>query len=370
MSSIKPGSFDSGSLDTGTDVDDLADWGEKDEIKKAEQEVRNAEERLRQAKKLEKLAERDETDAEEQAEVIRKKWNSDVPAELDAGMYGEKKKTTGEKVKNVATDVGVIGLAATVGGVGWMKRTVHEKTSGFLKAMEDWGDKKIDKAIPFKKYIPEVILKLLLLGKARKNVAERRVEEKKAADASAKKIKTESDKAIKAAEALKKKGEGNEKKEETTERKRQETEAKNFDKTLISFMTPLEDYNYKNGDDDVKKTLLKTVEADLPAREQKKKDRERETLLIAHMTPDEQFVYKKEIPAENPSETPEEKTARQIETQKIIAEKAALKQQVESELEARTHIAEKNKGGKKGKKGGDNGGGGKGGKGGKGKWKS
>ncbi|OGL64052.1 hypothetical protein A2839_03210 [Candidatus Uhrbacteria bacterium RIFCSPHIGHO2_01_FULL_47_10] len=227
-----------------------------------------------------------------------------------------------------------------------------------MTAIETWGKDTMKKNAPWLAKIP--IAGGLLLGDVKKTWEERDKEEAKKREATDKANKSAAEKAKKELDAAAKKTDADLKKQQTSENKKADQETKNYEKTLQSLMTPLEEYNYKHGDDEAKKAILETVEKDLPAREAKRKENEHTALLVQHMTAAEQEKYRAPIPAVPPEGDPNRADIMaQIEA--TTAAKAELLVHVQESLHTpeRAAIAQANKGGgKKGKKGG---GGGKGG---------
>ncbi|OGL70923.1 hypothetical protein A3C09_03230 [Candidatus Uhrbacteria bacterium RIFCSPHIGHO2_02_FULL_47_44] len=294
-------------------------------------------------------ADRDAYDAER--ERLDKYLNPDVPPEVDEGIGGPKPK---EPIWATTTY-----LAAKTGGVaGKVPKWLGYKGSSFLTAIETWGKDTMKKNAPWLAKIP--IAGGLLLGDVKKTWEERDKEEAKKREATDKANKSAAEKAKKELDAAAKKTDADLKKQQTSENKKADQETKNYEKTLQSLMTPLEEYNYKHGDDEAKKAILETVEKDLPAREAKRKENEHTALLVQHMTAAEQEKYRAPIPAVPPEGDPNRADIMaQIEA--TTAAKAELLVHVQESLHTpeRAAIAQANKGGgKKGKKGG---GGGKGG---------
>lgn len=235
------------------------------------------------------------------------------------------------------------------------------KSSALLVGIDNWGKNMIKKNAPWVGKFP--IVGTWLLSEPKKTWEELDKEAAKKREPIDKANKAALEKAAKDLEAKAKKDEADLKRAETTENTKMKREADSLNRKLLSFATPLEEYAYKNASEEEKATILKAIETDLPAREEKRKMREFESMLIQHMTPAEQEVFKAVIPSW-PTDDDVEKAEKIKQIEDMLKAKDALQQKVANELPTRTHIAEANKGGKgKGKKGGGGGGGGGKGKG-------
>ena len=229
------------------------------------------------------------------------------------------------------------------------------KGSALLVGIDNWGKNTIKKNAPWAGKV--WFVGPWLLSDPKKSWEERDKEEAKKQAPIDKANKTALDKAVKDLEANDKKAKAALQTAETKEGKISESEKRNHEKMLQSFMTPLEEYDFKNGDEKKKEEILKVVQDDLSTREGKRKAREHESMLIQHMTPAEQDVFKAVIPPWPANDDPE-KAEKIKQIQDMNKAKDVLQQKVAKELSIRTSIAETNKGGKGKKKGG--GGGGKG----------
>lgn len=308
-----------------------------------ERDVEDDDQEEKTRERRERIAELLEEDAEETGEridEIMEDWNPKEPPELDLGIAGAANKP--EPIWS-ATTYGGLKTGDTLSKV---PKWAGYKGSSILTAIETWGRDTMKKNAPWLAKIP--VVGTYLLGDVKKTWEELEKDEKKKKEADDKKNKSAADKAKKDLETKEKKAKADLKKAETTENKKTDQEAKNYDRMLESFMTPLEEYNYKNGDEDKKKAILKTVEEDLPAREAKRKTREYETMLMRHMTNEEEAQYK-EVIREDDLEKDAKRTAR-----------AEFRQRVIDELGTRTAIAEAKQGNKKKGKGGGGRGNGKG----------
>ena len=287
--------------------------------------------------KDDKRADRDAYDAER--ERLNMYLNPEVPPEVDEGIGGPK---PAEPIWATTTY-----LAAKTGGVaGKVPKWLGYKGSSFLTAIETWGKDTMKKNAPWLAKIP--VVGSLLLGDVKKTWRELDKEVLKKREADEKAAKSALEKSGQAMKKAEKDAEAALKKQQTTENKKAENEEKNYQKRLEGFMTPLEEYNYKNGDEEAKKAILKTVEEDLPVREAKRKESEYEGMLIRHMTNEEETLYKEVIRDDDPDKDVK------------LATKAEFRERVIAELPARTAIAEAKQGNKKKGKGGGGGGGGKG----------
>lgn len=323
--------------------DDVEDDDEEQDDEGAEEYLREREEAEdvfeaddMEARRLQRLADRAREDADESAERAREisdEWNPSEPPELMTGMASEKLKWY-QTPKVPAAYVGLKAIDATA-AVG---KKVQYGLSGMFTALEEYGQSTLKKNAAWLKFVP--FAGKWLLGDVEKSLSKRAEEAKKKEEGEAKKNKSAKDKAKKDLESKEKKAEDALKKAEIASNKKVEVdnlkEKMNREKKLGGFMTSAEQYAFKHGDAEAKQSILKIVEDDLPVREEKKKAREYESMLMTHMDQKEQEEFK---------------------TLDLDAKKAMLAK-VGSELAARAPIAEANQN-KKGQKGG--GGKGKGG---------
>lgn len=305
-----------------------------DEQKKEEAERVHAERRAH----IERLLKEDTAESRERIAQILSEWEpaDEIPVEFK-GLAMEPIKRKPVWAARTFTALKTEDKAVS------LPKKIGYKGSAFLVAMDNWGKNMIKKNMPGVAKIP--LVGTWLLSEPKKTWEELDKERAKKREPIEKAEKTALEKAKKDLEAKAKKDEAELKKAETTENKKTESEKRAHEKMLQSFMTPLEEYNFKNGDEEKKKEILKTVEDDLPAREGKRKASEEESLLIRHMTTEEETLYKEVIRDDDP-----ERDAK-------LAARAEFRERVKKELSARTAIAESKQGNKKKGKGG---GGGKG----------
>lgn len=306
----------------------------EDEQKKKKEEAERV--HVERRAHIEELLKEDTAESRERIAQILKEWEpaDEIPDEFkELAQDPNKRKPiwAARTFSALKTEDKAVSLPQWVG----------YKSSALLVGIENWGKNMMKKNAPWIGKVP--IVGTWLLSEPKKTWEERDKEEAKKRAPIEKAEKAAMEKAKKDLEAKAKKDEADLKRMETTESRKSETEKRNHERMLQSFMTPLEEYNFKNGDEEKKKEILKTVEDDLKAREEKRKTSEEEALLIRHMTLEEETLYKEVVRDDDP-----EKDVK-------LATKAEFRERVKNELSARTAIAEAKQGNKKKGKGGGKG---------------
>ena len=318
--SSESGHDGSGEHEAEEELDDESEGKKKTEEEEEEEEARLAEEEAA-AKIKTKVKNPEEIRAENEARFAASNLAKPAKGHGDGdhghGSHGEHHTPDGFFKRSWKKS----GSGGALFGYGFLKAVdgIENKFKSLFKWFSNWGANEVKKNTPWMQNL-WLIGDLLKPDEAPKK-PEAHKPHKEVVDDTGKNLKKllEADEKAMAAQVEAKRAE-----KEAGKKKEQEVML-NREKDLILYMTQLEEYQFKNGDAETKETLLHTVEADLPARKEKRKAREYESILIAHMTPSEQQLYN--APAVSPEE---------------IAARETLKKTVEAELSIRAHIAEAN----------------------------
>lgn len=287
---------------------------------------------------------------------------STVPSEVDVGIGGPVERKNWWAART-------FGAMRTEAGIVSVPKWLGYKGSSILTGIENWGKDMIKKNSPWVGKVP--VVGTWLLSDVKKTWEERDKETAKKKDADAKKTKGDAEKAKKADEKKAKDAEVSLKKSQQASEKKTQAQDKldeaariRHEAELIGFMSVKEQFDFQNGDEETKKALLKKIEDELPTHQEKRKERERDTMLVAYMSDAEKAEFEKKFPLPPlESASNEEKAEYQKQVQQMTDAKEALRVKTESELHVpwRMQLAEMRKGQQKKKGGGKGKGKGRGG---------